>query len=116
MFFYKFHRVAPYFLGLSVREVDVLLNATPMGSAGVPISKEILQLIGSTKVVFDAVYLPRETELLQAARRSGCEAIYGYEMFLWQATAAFELWTGLKAPSEAMRLVLLDFLGRRDIE
>ncbi|MCU0875256.1 MAG: shikimate dehydrogenase, partial [Pirellulaceae bacterium] len=57
-------------------------------------------------VVFDAVYNPRRTRLLQEAAETGCRTIEGIEMFLGQAYVQFELWTGHKAPREVMRQVL----------
>jgi shikimate dehydrogenase len=57
-------------------------------------------------VVFDAVYNPRETRLLRAARAAGARVVEGVEMFLGQAVVQFELWTGHPAPAEVMRHVL----------
>ena len=54
-------------------------------------------------VVFDAVYNPRRTKLLQEAAAAGCRTIEGIEMFLGQAYVQFELWTGQKAPRDVMR-------------
>jgi shikimate 5-dehydrogenase len=54
----------------------------------------------------DIVYNPRETKLLGDAKAAGCRAISGLEMFLNQAAAQFERWTGQLAPVEVMRAVL----------
>lgn len=56
--------------------------------------------------VMDIVYNPRNTQLLKDAAASGCRIITGLEMFLYQAAAQFELWTGRPAPIEVMRGVL----------
>ena len=56
--------------------------------------------------VMDIVYNPRETRLLREAREAGCTTIPGLEMFLHQAIAQFELWTGQSAPTEVMRKIL----------
>ena len=56
-------------------------------------------------VVFDAVYNPRRTQLIQDASAAGCRTISGLEMFLGQAFVQFELWTGQPAPREVMRQV-----------
>jgi 3-dehydroquinate dehydratase/shikimate dehydrogenase len=81
---------------------DVLVNATPSGSssqpgnpmAGVPLDGEI---------VFDLIYSPAETELLEAARSSGCMTIGGIEMLVAQAERQFEIWTGQRPPSGLFR-------------
>lgn len=54
-------------------------------------------------VVFDTVYNPMRTKLLQQAQAAGAKTIGGVEMFVRQAAAQFEAWTGMKAPAEVMR-------------
>jgi 3-dehydroquinate dehydratase/shikimate dehydrogenase len=62
-------------------------------------------------VVFDAVYNPMKTKLLQQAEAAGAKIIGGVEMFVRQAAAQFEAWTGTKAPSDVMRRVVEDRLA-----
>ena len=57
-------------------------------------------------VVFDTVYNPMKTKLLRQAEESGARTIGGVEMFVRQAAAQFEAWTGLKAPVDVMRRVV----------
>ena len=82
---------------------DVLVHATPLGSGAhpgaLPVPAESLR---RGAVVFDMVYEPRETPLLQAARSRGCVAIEGVEMLVAQAVGQFEAWTGAEAPVAAM--------------
>ena len=47
------------------------------------------------QVVYDIVYEPRETALIQAARTRGCRVVTGDEMLAGQAAASFSLWTGV---------------------
>jgi 3-dehydroquinate dehydratase/shikimate dehydrogenase len=54
------------------------------------------------KVVFDMVYDPVETHLLQVARSKGFAVIPGVEMFVQQAARQFEIWTGKPAPAVDM--------------
>ena len=44
--------------------------------------------------VADVIYVPRETELLRAARASGCRTMGGGGMAVFQAAGAFRLFTG----------------------
>jgi 3-dehydroquinate dehydratase/shikimate dehydrogenase len=46
------------------------------------------------KVVFDAVYTPRETRLLHDAQAAGCLVADGVAMFVGQAVEQLKLFTG----------------------
>ncbi len=60
------------------------------------------------KLVFDAVYTPRETRLLRDAAAAGCKIVDGVEMFVGQAVEQFRLFTGVEAaPVEVMEAALL---------
>ena len=80
---------------------DVIINATPVGMGNTrdcPLKDEEIQ----ARVVFDMVYDPVETHLLQVARAKGIEVIPGVEMFVQQAAWQFEIWTGKPAPAGDM--------------
>ena len=66
------------------------------------------------RIVMDMVYRPRETELLKLARRKGIAVISGLEMFLAQGFAQYEIWTGERAPENAMRRVVEATLDREE--
>ena len=109
-----FPRVKFGFTALSLMprtEADLVFNATPIGSGDHEIPETLKRAIHGRSTVFDAVYRPMKTELLKTAELRGCTVIYGYEMLLNQGVLAFELWTGRKAPKEAMRRALLESLG-----
>jgi shikimate dehydrogenase len=97
---------------------DLVFNASPMGTKHEPLPEELARILPGTKIVFDAVYSPRETMLLVEAARNGSAVIHGEEMLLHQGMAAFELWTGVEAPERVMRDALIESLrgsaeGRR---
>ena len=48
----------------------------------------------SYELVFDAVYTPRNTRLLQEAAEIGAIVVSGVEMFIRQALGQFKLFTG----------------------
>ena len=85
---------------------DLVFNASPMGARGEPLPRESKRVLPGSKVVFDAVYRPKETNLLTQAKRNGSEVIHGEEMLLHQGMAAFSLWTGRGAPEKVMRTAL----------
>ena len=92
---------------------DLVFNASPMGTSGEPLPKELKRVLPGSKVVFDAVYRPRETKLLAAAKRNGSKVIHGEEMLLHQGMAAFRLWTGKDAPEKVMRKALTGSLDAK---
>jgi 3-dehydroquinate dehydratase/shikimate dehydrogenase len=85
---------------------DAIINATPVGmgnSRETPLQdKEI-----NARYVFDMVYDPVETRLLQLAKERGSQVIPGIEMFVHQAARQFEIWTGKPAPWDEMLPVVL---------
>ena len=89
----------------SLRDFDVVINATPMGTSGEHQNESIAdadQLAG-VRLVYDLVYNPQQTRLLREAATAGCMTLGGLEMLLAQAAKQFELWTGKDAPVEVMR-------------
>jgi len=79
-----------------------VVQATPVGMAkrpGLPIAPEALR---PDHWVADVIYFPLETAFLHHARALGCRAVNGSGMAIFQAVAAFELFTGLKPDVEAI--------------
>jgi 3-dehydroquinate dehydratase/shikimate dehydrogenase len=77
---------------------DVLVNATTCGSAAMPVSPMAGEPLDG-EMVFDLVYAPQETPLLNDARAAGCLTIGGLDMLVGQAERQFELWTGQRPPA-----------------
>jgi len=86
---------------------DILVNGTSVGMHPQVDATPLEQpLIRPGSLVFESVYNPLETRLLREARAAGCRTVDGLEMFVNQAAAQFELWTGVPAPRELMRRVV----------
>ncbi len=99
--------LSPDRLGRALEEANILLHCTPIGMyPRVDDTVVPKQLIRPHLHVMDIVYNPIETRLLREAKKAGCNTIRGLEMFLNQAAAQFELWTGQPAPIDVMRAVL----------
>lgn len=83
----------------------VLVNATAVGLRAdeTPVPAE---LIPPDLLVLDLIYNPNPTRLMQEAQAAGCTVLGGEIMLLHQGAAAFELWTGRKAPLDLMRAKL----------
>jgi len=96
---------------LGEETMDVLINCSPVGmSPNFGESPVPADRLKPGMIVFDSVYNPMETRLLKEAKAAGCLVISGIELFLNQAAAQFELWTGAPAPKAAMREALMDKL------
>jgi 3-dehydroquinate dehydratase/shikimate dehydrogenase len=68
--------------------------------------------LGPDTLVFDAVYNPMRTKLIEQAEAAGAKTIGGIEMFARQAGAQFTAWTGKAAPMDVMRAVVESRLAR----
>jgi len=92
--------------------VDAVVNATSVGMAPAvdasPLPQAAFQKV---PVVMDIVYSPLTTRLLREAREAGCQTVDGLAMLLYQGVAQFEAWTGLAAPVDVMREVLMKRFG-----
>lgn len=90
-------------------EVDLVINATSLGlAAGDPLPFDEKQFsLRQARAVFDMIYRPAETPLLQAAKVADCRTANGIGMLLYQGAKALEIWTGQPAPVEAMRRALV---------
>jgi 3-dehydroquinate dehydratase/shikimate dehydrogenase len=89
---------------------DVLVHATPLGMQPNTAQSFFPGPIPAD-LVFDMVYNPLETALLKNAREQRKETVAGLEMFLTQAAAQFEIWTGSHAPQAVMKSAVLEALG-----
>ncbi|HET6427141.1 MAG TPA: shikimate dehydrogenase [Phycisphaerae bacterium] len=102
---------------LAAMSAEIVINCTSLGMhpnvEATPVPAEAL---AGVSVVFDTVYNPLQTRLLREAAEAGCRTVSGVDMFVNQAAAQFEPWTGKPAPRELMRQVVLDRLSRRNQE
>jgi len=80
-----------------VRDADLVVHATS-------VREEVLFELREGQTLIDLPY-PRTATAL-AAERAGARVLDGHEVLVAQGVAAFELWTGLPAPVEAMRAAL----------
>jgi 3-dehydroquinate dehydratase / shikimate dehydrogenase len=93
-------------------DFDVIINATPVGMGNnreSPLNADEIK----AQYVFDMVYDPAETKLIQLARLRGVQVILGREMFVHQAARQFEIWTGKPAPREDMMRIVQVALEER---
>lgn len=78
-------------------QVTLLVNATPLGMEGntdTPDLTIIRHLPKETAVVYDLVYTPLETDLLERAKKRGLKTVTGIGMLAHQAVPGFSYWFG----------------------
>jgi len=92
-------------------EAEIVINCTPIGMSPKIDATPLETLPGPVRVVFDTIYNPAETRLLRQGRRAGRLCVTGLEMFVNQAVAQFEIWTGRPAPRQVMRQVVIERLA-----
>lgn len=92
---------------------DLLVNATPLGMAGSPAFARLdfLQAMPPHAVVYDLVYHPRRTALLEAAARQGLRTLGGIDLLIRQAVRAFTFFTGETPDTAALYDALREPLG-----
>lgn len=89
----------------SLEESYALINGSSVGMAPRTDSSLITDtaFLHPSLVVGDVIYNPRETLLLQTAKKVGCPTFNGLYMLLHQGAKAFRLWTGQEMPVEDIR-------------
>jgi shikimate dehydrogenase len=92
-----------------LREANLLVNCTPVGMYPnvdrMPVSEDLLR---ADMTVYDVVYNPMRTRLLQAAEKKGARAVSGMKMFVYQGAISFTTWTGIEPPTDNMEAVVVE--------
>jgi len=111
---------SPGALEASLAAAALVVNTTPVGMRSAddpqavercPLSPEQLDQLSAGSTVYDLIYTPRPTRLLQEAGARGCTAIDGLEMLVQQGAAALRHWSGRQdVPVALMRQALLEQL------
>ena len=89
----------------AVSDADLIVNSTSVGMRGGDagsVSPLRSELIPASALVYDMVYNPARTPLLEQAAEAGAACLGGLPMLVYQGAGAFERWTGLEAPIQVM--------------
>jgi shikimate dehydrogenase len=89
----------------SLSKNHFIINATPVGMQHVQqetLFAEDISLPEGLRFM-DLIYHPWQTYMMEQVIRAGGTAWNGLNMLIYQAAAAYELWTGIKAPIEVMK-------------
>lgn len=97
----------PDLLRSELKNCDLVVNATSVGmhpnETETPIPANALH---SGLVVFDIVYNPVQTRLLEEAKRKGCKIVDGVPMLVYTNEKAIELCLSVKVTDELVHLML----------
>ena len=76
-----------------------------------PFGKDFWRSLNSKTIVYDLIYNPAPTPLLQLGKKKGCMTIDGLEMLVAQGIGSLSFWTdGLKVPFHIMNDALKKYL------
>jgi shikimate dehydrogenase len=89
---------------------DLVVNTTTLGINNEP-SVIDYDHIKKGSIVYEIVYRPVTTSLIENAKYAEANVVYGYEMLVEQGAKAFEIWTGIQAPRDVMKKNLLGMFG-----
>lgn len=91
---------------LDIHNKDLLINATPVGIKRTDPCLVDEDLIHKDLFVYDLLYNPPKTKLINLAQKKGARSQNGLGMLLYQGMLSFKHWTGIDAPEDVMRRAL----------
>lgn len=95
----------------ALEEFDVVIHATKVGMY--PKCDETLfdpDLLTTSHIVTDVVYVPVDTKILKEAAKRGCRTLSGLWMNVNQAAEQMRLWLGIEPPLDFMYQCGIDYL------
>lgn len=94
----------------------MIVNTTPIGMKGhsadkMPLELQIIKDLAPATVIYDVIYNPTKSLLLQKSKEYGLETINGLDMLIHQAAKAQEIWTGKLPDINKMKIAAMENLG-----
>lgn len=99
----------------SLEGTSIVVNATPIGMKGfmadqMPLEKTDLDKLNPETLIYDIVYNPVKTVLIQEAQKRGLQTVGGLDMLIYQAERAIEIWTGKSPDTKLMKIAAFEAL------
>ena len=96
-----------------LQNVNILVNASPLGMKNFrsdisPVDDENIESLPDTSIVYDIVYNPLKTQLIQKAIQHKKNYITGLDMLTWQAVRAVEIWIQRTPDFNSMKVAALE--------
>lgn len=104
-------RAAGAITDLDVKHKDILVNATPVGLKETDPCLFLAKDLHKRLFVYDLIYNPVRTKLLDEAQKAGASGSNGLGMLVHQGALSFRYFTGYDAPVQVMREAALRSLG-----
>jgi len=86
------------------KKMDLIINCTPVGMKENDPLLLSADVFSAKQLVFDLIYNPKKTKLLQEAEKKGAKILNGLGMLVYQGALSFEEWTGKKPNIEKMKI------------
>jgi shikimate dehydrogenase len=95
-------------LKVDLADAGLLINATSVGMHPHPDESPVGDgaSLHPGMTVYDIVFNPLDTLLMQQARAAGAKVVGGIEMLVYQGARSFEIWTGTYPPVDVMKAAL----------
>lgn len=99
----------------NVSDSIIIVNTTPIGMKSKAMNESILAIehlksLPNNAIVYDIVYNPIKTKLLQLAQEQNLKIIMGLDMLIYQAINAFEIWNEQTPSFDKMKIAALEAL------
>ena len=102
----------------TIGDSNLVVNTTPVGmnaqkfdQQNIPFGENFWKLLHKETIIYDLIYNPKETPLIQLSAKKGCSTIDGSEMLVAQGAKSLAFWTNeLKIPIDVMRNSLKQYL------
>ena len=75
-----------------------------------PVAKYDIEKMNNDAIVYDVIYNPQKTLLLQYAEECGLKTVNGLDMLIHQGAKALEIWTGKMPDVQTMKIAALQAL------
>ncbi|MDD3436018.1 MAG: shikimate dehydrogenase [Candidatus Gastranaerophilales bacterium] len=93
----------------------IIVNTTPIGMKGhsadkMPLGLDVISKLPPGTVIYDVIYNPVRSLLLEKSKEYGLETINGLDMLLHQAAKSQEIWIGKLPDVDKMKIAALENL------
>ncbi len=104
-----------------IEKADLIVNTTPVGMKTIkneenllPFGENFWRSLNSKSIIYDLIYNPAPTSLLELSAKKGCMTIDGLQMLVAQGLKSLSFWTdGLEVPFHIMNDPLKNYLKNK---
>ncbi len=98
-------------INFNMEQADIVINTTSSGMYPDIGSMPFADTLKFTKdmIVYDLIYNPPVTKLLEEAAKTGAKTVNGLGMLIYQGIRAYEIWMDLKVENEVSKDILMSF-------